>query len=232
MTIQTVQELAALIDHSLLSSTAVESDIRRLCQEAIEHRFAAVSIAPRWVPLAAKLLRGTGVRTDTVVGFPLGAVSPRLKAIEAEEVIMNGADEVDMAADLAAILQGEEETLLKDIESVRRVCRRVSPPVVLKVIIESAALSEEQIVFACRVGQQAGADYLKTSTGMHKAGGAAAGHVRLMAQAAPRCKIKAAGGIRTAEQALAMIEAGASRLGSSASVQILEGFASAAGQKM
>jgi deoxyribose-phosphate aldolase len=104
--------------------------------------------------------------------------------------------------------------------------------VVLKVIIESAALSEEQIVFACRVGQQAGADYLKTSTGMHKAGGASAGHVRLMAQAAPRCKIKAAGGIRTAEQALAMIEAGASRLGSSASVQILEGFASAAGQKM
>lgn len=218
------QELAKYIDHTQLGATTVQADIRKLCREAKEYHFAAVCVTPRWVSLAADLLRGSGVLTAGVAGFPLGAVSPRIKALDAEEVIMAGADEVDMVADLAAILEGNEKSLRKDMEAVLKVCRMMKPAVTLKVIIESAALTDEQIVFACRIGQEAGVDYLKTSTGMHKAGGATAEHVRLMAQTAPRCRIKAAGSIRTAEQALAMIEAGASRIGASASVQIVESF--------
>jgi deoxyribose-phosphate aldolase len=224
MTVRSRQELAKYIDHTQLSATTVEADIRKLCQEAKEYHFAAVCVTARWVSLSADLLKGSGVLVAGVAGFPLGAVCPRIKALEAEEVIMAGADEVDMVADLAAILEGDQKALRKDIEAVLKVCRMMRPAVTLKVIIESAALTDEQIVFACRVGQEAGVDYLKTSTGMHKAGGATVEHVRLMAQTAPRCKIKAAGGIRTAEQALAMIEAGASRIGASASVQIVESF--------
>lgn len=226
MIVQSKQELARRIDHTLLSPTAVEADIRRLCQEAMEHRFAAVCVTPKWVSLAADLLRGSGVWTAAVVGFPLGTSSPHLKALEAEEAVRNGADELDMVADLAAIVQQDPQGLRRDIEAVWKVCRQMNPPVVLKVIIESAVLTNEQVVFACRIGQEIGVDFLKTSTGMHKAGGATVEHVRLMAQTAPRCKIKAAGGIRTVQQALAMIEAGAARLGTSASVAILQEFAS------
>jgi deoxyribose-phosphate aldolase len=225
---QSKQELAARIDHSLLSPTAVEADIRRLCAEAAEYRFASVCVTARWVSLAADLLRGSGVRTAAVVGFPLGTSSPRLKALEAEEAVMNGADELDMVADLAAVVEQDERGLRRDLEAVWKVCRQMNPPVVLKVIIESAALTDEQIVFVCRIGQEIGVDFLKTSTGMHKAGGATPEHVRLMAQTAPRCKIKASGGIRTAQQALTMLQAGASRLGTSSSVQILQEFSPAA----
>ncbi len=228
MIIKTPQELASRIDHTLLSPTAVKADIQRLCQEAMEYRFAAVCVTGKWVPLAADLLRGSGVKTAAVVGFPLGTASPRLKALEAQEAVMNGADELDMVADLAAVVEQDDKALRRDIEAVWKVCRQMNPPVALKVIIESAALTEEQIVFACRIGQEIGVDFLKTSTGMYKAGGATVEHVRLMAQTAPRCRIKASGGIRTAQQALAMLEAGAARLGASSSVQILQGFASAA----
>lgn len=224
MTVRSRQELVKYIDHTQLSATTVEADIVKLCQEAREYQFAAVCVTPRWISLAADLLKGSGVLVAGVAGFPLGAVSPRIKALDAEEVIMAGADEVDMVADLAAILEGDPKALRKDIEAVLKVCRMMKPAVTLKVIIESAALTDEQIVFACRIGQDAGVDYLKTSTGMHKAGGATVEHVRLMVRTAPRCKIKAAGGIRTAEQALAMIEAGASRIGASASVQIVDSF--------
>jgi len=228
MILQSPVQLAAMIDHTLLDAAAMEADIRNLCRQAADYRFAAVCVTARWISLAADLLRGSGTRTAGVAGFPLGAVSPRIKALEAEELIMAGADEVDMVADLAAILAGDEKTLRKDIQAVQKICRMMKPAVTLKVIIESAALTQEQIIFACRVGQDAGVDFLKTSTGMHKAGGATAEHVRLMAQTAPRCKIKAAGGIRTTEQALTMIQAGASRIGTSASIQIVDGFQASA----
>ena len=218
------RELAGTIDHTQLGAATVQADIDKLCQEAKEYQFAAVCVTAKWVSPAADLLRGSGVKVAAVAGFPLGAVSARIKALEAEEVIMAGADEVDMVADLAAIIEGKEDILRQDMETVLKVCRGVQPAVTLKVIIESAALTDEQILFACRIGQAVGVDYLKTSTGMHKAGGATVEHVRLMARTAPGCKIKAAGGIRTAEQALAMLEAGASRIGASASVQIIEGF--------
>lgn len=224
MTPKTKEELAKFIDHTLLSATAVRADIETLCDEAVRYGFASVCITPRWVELAAERLRGTGVKVCTVAGFPLGAVSARLKALEAEEAIMHGADEVDMVADLAAIIESEQGTLLKDIASVAKVCHNMKPPVELKVIIEAAALTEPQIVFACKVAQAAGANFVKTSTGMHKAGGATVEQVRLMKEAAPHCKVKAAGGIRTAADALAMIEAGADRIGASASIAIVEGF--------
>ena len=224
MTPQTKQELAQFIDHTLLAAESTQEQIQKLCTEATEHKFASVCILPRWVALSAELLQGTGVKVCTVVGFPLGAVSPRIKALETEEAIMAGADEVDMVANLAAVMQGDQKALQKDIEAVAQVCKRFKPPACLKVIIEAAALTDEQIVFACQAAQAAQADYVKTSTGTHKAGGAKIEHVRLMAQTAPFCKIKAAGGIRTAADAMAMIEAGASRIGASASIQILNDF--------
>jgi deoxyribose-phosphate aldolase len=137
---------------------------------------------------------------------------------------MDGADEVDMVADLASILAGDADYLRRDFEGVLAVCRRMKPPVTLKVIIEAAALNEEQVRFVCGVAQKAGADYLKTSTGFHKAGGARLEDMKLMAEAAPGCRIKAAGGIKTAQQALDFIAAGASRIGTSAAVEIIEQF--------
>lgn len=221
---QTKEELAKYIDHTLLSATAVRGDIEVLCDEAMRYGFASVCITPKWVSVAAERLRGSGVKVCTVAGFPLGAVSARIKSLEAQEAIMNGADEVDMVADLAAILESEQQTLHRDIEAVAKVCRVMKPPVELKVIIEAAALTEPQIVFASKVAQAAGADFVKTSTGMHKAGGATTEQVRIMKEAAPYCRVKAAGGIRTAADALAMIEAGADRIGASASIAIVEGF--------
>jgi deoxyribose-phosphate aldolase len=220
----TRDELAHCIDHTLLSASAVTADIERLCAEAAEFRFAAVCVNPRWVPLAADILHGKGVAVCSVVGFPLGAELSRIKALQAEAVIMAGADEVDMVADLASILQADSAALAREVSAVLKVCRSMRPPVALKVIVESASLTEAQLTFVCRIAEQVGVDFIKTSTGLHPAGGATVEAVRLMAAAAPKCRIKAAGGIRTAEQALAMISAGASRIGSSASVQIVQSF--------
>jgi deoxyribose-phosphate aldolase len=137
---------------------------------------------------------------------------------------MSGADEVDIVANPDAIANSDADVLLADFSAVLRVCRSMRPPVLLKVIIESAALSEDQIRFVCGAAQQAGVDFVKTSTGFHPAGGARVEDVRLMVEAAPGCRIKAAGGIKTLDQTLAFIEAGASRIGASASVQIMEEF--------
>jgi deoxyribose-phosphate aldolase len=224
MTPQTRDELALFFDHTLLSVSAVRADIQRLCAEAIDNHFATVCVNPRWIPIAADLLHGKGVCVCSVVGFPLGAELPKVKALQAEAVIMAGADEVDMVADLAAILEGDIAALTRDMSEVLKVCRSMRPPVLLKVIVESASLNEEQLNFACKIAQQVGVDFIKTSTGLHPAGGATVEAVRLMVAAAPKCRIKAAGGIRTVEQALAMIDAGASRIGSSASVQIVRQF--------
>ncbi|MHC4906596.1 MAG: deoxyribose-phosphate aldolase [Planctomycetota bacterium] len=224
MTIQTKEQLAKYFDHTLLDCMATGSDIRRHCQEAIDCGFYAVCVQPRWVALCADILHGTGVKVVSVAGFPYGTETPKVKAFEAEAVIMDGADEVDIVADFASVLSGDEKTLRRDFESVLAVCHSMRPQVPLKVIIESAALNDEQIRFVCGIAQQAGVDYLKTSTGFHKAGGARIEDVKLMAEAAPRCKIKAAGGIKTLEQTLAFIEAGASRIGASASVEIVEQF--------
>lgn len=217
-------QLAGYFDHTLLSASATSADIQRICDEAIRYHFATVCINPRWIPMAGDFLHGKGVGVCSVVGFPLGAELPRIKAIQAETAIMAGADEIDMVADLAAILEGDLDRLGQEMAAVLKVCRSMRPAVSLKVIVESAALNEAQLTSVCQIGNRVGVDFLKTSTGLHPAGGATVQAVQLMAAAAPKCKIKAAGGIRTTEQALAMIAAGASRIGSSACVQIVQQF--------
>jgi deoxyribose-phosphate aldolase len=218
------KELARYIDHSLLSPTATEAQIRVHCQEAIKYGFCSVCVQPRWVDLCADLLHPNGVKVCTVAGFPLGANMARVKAYDADLAIASGADEIDMVADLASIIAGDEGYLLNDVRTVLKVCQSVRPFVTLKVIIESAALTDEQIVFASRTIELAGADFIKTSTGLHPAGGAKLEHVSLIAQSAPKCKIKAAGGVRTTADTLAMIQAGASRIGATRSIDIVNGF--------
>ena len=224
MAIETKEQLAKYFDHTLLDCMATERDIHELCDEAMRYDFYAVCVYPRWVSFCADILCAAPVKVVSVAGFPFGTNLSKVKAYEAEAVIMDGADEVDIVADLASVIEGDADTLRRDFEAVLAICHSMRPQVPLKVIIESAALNEEQNRFVCGIAQKAGVDFLKTSTGFHKAGGAQIEDVKLMAEAAPRCKIKAAGGIRTLEQTLAFIEAGVSRIGASGSVEIIEQF--------
>ncbi|MFH1616860.1 MAG: deoxyribose-phosphate aldolase [Planctomycetota bacterium] len=218
------EELASVIDHTILIPTVTGEHIRRHCEEAIKYRFFSVCVNPRWVPLAEEVLRNSGVKVVGVAGFPLGADSTAIKVAQTRELIFAGADEIDMVADLAAIIEGDRQYLSDQLEQVCSLCHSMRPKVVLKVIIEAAALQREQKEFACDVCSSVGVDFVKTSTGLHPAGGASVEDIRLMKTAARQCRIKAAGGIRTAKQALDMLEAGADRIGCSASVQIIEQF--------
>ena len=215
------KELACCIDHTLLSATATEGQIERLCEEAKEYGFYSVCVNPRWVSFAADELAGSEVKVGSVVSLPLGAETTKMKAAAASDVILNGADEVDMVADLAAIIEGDSKYLAGQINAVLKVCRSMRAGVVFKVIIEAAALSWEQKLFACSVAEKCGVDFVKTSTGMNPAGGATAEDVKLMKETAPGCKVKAAGGIKTAAQASALLEAGAERIGTSSGVEII-----------
>jgi deoxyribose-phosphate aldolase len=214
-----------MIDHTLLSATATLSDIQAHCAEAVEYDFCSVCVPGRWVSVVADILRETPIKIDAVAGFPFGADTTAAKVADAKEMIAAGADEIDMVADLASVIDGDKKYLANDLSAVLKVCRSFRPAVTLKVIIESAALTDEQIIFACQTAQQVGVDFIKTATGLNPAGGARTEDIQLMAQSAPGCKIKAAGGIKTATQAIDMIAAGASRLGASASVQIVNQFA-------
>jgi len=224
VTVADEKQLAGCIDHTLLIATATSEQIKQLCAEAKEYGFCAVSVNPRWVSLAADRLHGSKVKVAGVVSLPLGADSTKIKVAQAREAIFAGADEIDMVADLAAIIEGDSRYLTRQLQSVLEVCRSMRPPILLKVIIESAALTRQQKIFACRIADKVGVDFIKTSTGMNPAGGATVEDVKLMKEYAPNCKIKAAGGIRTAEQALAMLEAGAERIGTSSGVQIINQF--------
>jgi len=224
VTIWDEKQLAGCIDHTLLSATATSEQIRQLCEEARTYSFHAVSVNPRWVALAADQLQGSKVAVGGVVSLPLGADTTKIKVNQASEAVFAGADEIDMVADLGAIIEGDSKYLLGQLEAVLKVCRSMRPPVLLKVIIESAALSREQIIFACQTADKCGVDFVKTSTGMNPAGGATVEDIKLMKENAPHCKIKAAGGIRTAKQAIEMFDAGAERIGTSASVQIINEF--------
>jgi len=218
------KQLANCIDHTLLSATATSEQIRQLCEEAKTYGFHAVSVNPRWVDFAADQLQGSKVAVGGVVSLPLGADSTKIKVAQAKEAIFAGADEIDMVADLAAIIEGDSKYLGNQLDAMLQVCRSMRPPVMLKVIIESAALSREQKIFACQIADKCGVDFVKTSTGMNPAGGATVEDIKLMKEYAPHCKIKAAGGIRTAKQAIEMLDAGAERIGTSASVQIINEF--------
>jgi len=215
-------DLAKSIDHTLLRAEATQTEILRVCDEAVAYGFHAVCVNGRWLSLAADRLQETPVQVAGVVSLPLGADTTKIKAAQAQDAIYAGADEIDMVADLAAIIESDAKYLLNQLATVLRVCRIMRPPVLLKVIIESAVLTHDQKVFACQIAQQAGVDFVKTSTGLHPAGGATVEDVRLMRETAPRCRVKAAGGIKTAQQAMAMLNAGADRIGTSAGVQILD----------
>ena len=218
------KDLAGYIDHTLLDATATKEQIEQRCGEAKAYGFHTVCVNGRWVALVAERLAGSEVAVGGVVSLPLGADTTKIKVAQAKEAVFAGADEVDMVADLAAIIEGDSKYLADQLSKVLKVCRSMRPAVVLKVIIESAALNDEQKIFACRTAQHVGVDFIKTSTGLHPAGGATVEDIKLMKETAPECKIKAAGGIKTVKQALEMLAAGAQRIGTSSGVQIIEEF--------
>lgn len=212
--------VAAVIDHTLLKPEATEAHVEAFCREANELGVAAVCVSPSMLPLPPKLLV-PGIRTACVTGFPSGAHHADIKVAEAARAVADGADEVDMVINLGAAAAGRWPVVAAEIAEVRAVV-----PGVLKVIIESALLDDEGIVRACSTAVDAGADFVKTSTGFHPSGGASEHAVRLMrATVGVDVGVKASGGIRTADAALAMIAAGANRLGTSASAAILAALA-------
>lgn len=200
---------------------ATKEQVEELCKEAIECGFHTVCVNSRWLSFVAEKLHNSAVKVGGVVSLPLGADSTKIKVAQAKDAILCGADEIDMVADLAAIVEGNSKYLTNQIKAVLNVCRSMRPAVLLKVIIEAAALSRDQKIFACRIADGCGVDFVKTSTGFHPAGGATVEDVKLMKKAAPNCKVKAAGGIRTAKQALDMLAAGADRIGTSSGVAII-----------
>ena len=224
MTAPDGKKLACCIDHASLAATATGEQIKQLCDQAKNYGFHAVFINPRWLPLAAEQLHNLNVKLGGVVSLPLGADSTKIKLAQTTDAIFTGADEIDMVADLAAIIEADSKYLSGQLRAVLKICRSMKPSVLLKVIIEAAALTHEQKIFACQIANDCGVDFVKTSTGMNPAGGATVEDVKLMKQYAPNCKVKAAGGIKTAKQALELIEAGADRIGTSSSVQIIEQF--------
>ncbi len=221
------ENLAAFIDHTLLAPEASRADILRLCAEAAEHHFKSVCVNPLWVETAKKALLGTGVLTCTVIGFPLGTHNTDVKVFEARGATMDGAEEVDMVIDIAAARALDKDTLISDISAVAEVVH--AEDAVLKVIIETSLLSDDEKVLACRAAVEAGADFVKTSTGFN-GGGATAQDVALMRQTVgPELGVKASGGVRTREKALEMIAAGATRIGTSSGVAIVTGGAGTSG---
>ncbi len=221
-------DLARYIDHTLLRPDASAADIDTLCAEAKEHRFAAVCINPTWVRRAAENLHGTDVAVASVIGFPFGAGTTEVKALEARRAIRDGAREIDMVINIGALKSGMHDVVREDIARVSDACREAGAA--NKVIIETALLTDEEKVIACRLAQQAKADFVKTSTGYAK-GGATVFDVALMRETVgPRMGVKAAGGIRTAEDVQDMIAAGATRIGASAGVKIVTGEKGADGK--
>jgi deoxyribose-phosphate aldolase len=215
------RDLARYIDHTLLRPDASAADIDRLCAEAKEYGFAAVCINPTWVRRAAENLRGADVAVASVIGFPFGATTTDIKGLETRRAIRDGAREIDMVINIGALKSGMLDLVREDIARVSDACREAGAA--NKVIIEAALLTDEEKVIACRLAQQAKADFVKTSTG-YASGGATVFDVALMRETVgPRMGVKAAGGIRTAEDVEDMIAAGATRIGASAGVKIVTG---------
>ena len=209
--------LAKTIDHTLLKPDASREEVLRLCREAVEYGFASVCVNPSRIALAADALRGTDVTPCCVVGFPLGAIPPESKAAETAVAVKNGAREIDMVINLGAVKDGDWALVTEDIAAVKAACGQA----LLKVIIECCLLTDGEKARACRAAMDAGADFVKTSTGFSK-GGATVQDVRLMRQTVgPDMGVKAAGGIHTRAEAEAMIEAGATRIGASAGIKIV-----------
>jgi deoxyribose-phosphate aldolase len=223
----TPQQLASMVDHTLLRPEVTSPQIDRLCTEALDHGFCAVCVNPLHVAHAARRLTGSAVVVASVAGFPLGANTTAAKIEDARQAIDAGAREVDMVVQLGALIAGEKNRVRDDIAAVAAIVHAASPDHVLKVILETAALSPELIALGCRCCAEAQVDFIKTSSGFHPAGGASEQAVRILKKLATPIKIKAAGGIRDLRTALSMIEAGADRLGMSASVDVIRACAAA-----
>lgn len=215
------RDLAKFIDHTLLRPDATSDEIDKMCAEALEYGFASVCINPTWVKRAAEKLRGSDVKVCTVIGFPLGATSPEIKAMEARRALRDGAREVDMVINVGALKSGDTALVLTDIEKVVDAAHEGGA--IAKVILETALLSDEEKVIASALAKKARADFVKTSTGFG-GGGATVYDVALMRETVgPSMGVKASGGVRTLEDAEDMIAAGATRIGASAGVQIVGG---------
>ena len=212
--------VAALIDHTILRPEASAEDVRKVCAEAREYGFASVCVNPARVALVASELRGSKVKTCSVVGFPLGATTTEVKMCEAELAIRAGAQEVDMVINVGALKDRDYQVVMSDIQDVAEVCH--AGKALLKVIIEACLLEDSEKVIACAISKLAGADFVKTSTGFSKSGATAADVALLRRVVGPELGVKAAGGIRTLEDLRAMVAAGATRVGASASVTIVE----------
>ena len=222
----TAREWASLIDHTLLKPEATDEDIKKLCQEAASYRFASVCVNPTWVRVASCNLRGSGVPVCTVIGFPLGATLPDVKAYEARRALLDGATELDMVINVGALKSGDDCLVEHDIRSVAEVAHEYDA--ICKVIIETALLTDDEKVRACLAAKKAGADFVKTSTGFSK-GGATVADVALMRRTVgTELGVKASGGVKGLEDARKMVEAGATRIGASVGVKIAQ---EAAGKK-
>lgn len=216
----TARDWASLIDHTLLKPEASESDIKKLCDEAAQYGFASVCVNPSWVKKASEFLRGTNVPVCTVIGFPLGATISDVKAYETRRAIFNGAREVDMVINIGALKSGDDCTVEDDIRAVVEAAHENG--ILCKVIIETALLTDEEKVRACLASKNAGADFVKTSTGFAK-GGATVDDIALMRRAVGKgLGVKASGGVKGIEDAKAMVEAGATRIGASVGVKIAQ----------
>src|SRR5450432_1346076 len=215
--------IAALIDHTILKPEATRADVVKVCREAREYRFASVCINPYWVPLVARELAGSGVKVCTVVGFPLGATTTDTKVAETTGALRNGAQEIDMVINVGALRSGEFDTVRNEIEQVARVAHQAGA--IVKVILETALLDDSQKTMASKLAKAAGADFVKTSTGFSSAGATAHDVALMRAVVGPQMGVKASGGIRTLQDVQTMTAAGATRIGASASVKIVEATA-------
>jgi deoxyribose-phosphate aldolase len=214
------RQIASMIDHTILKPEATEKEVKVLCKEAIEYNFASVCVNPSMVSLAATILEGSSVKVCTVIGFPLGATTTAVKAFETEQTIKEGATEVDMVINVGKLKERDLEYVKNDIKAVVEAAKGKA---LTKVIIETCLLTDEEKVIACQLSKEAGADFVKTSTGF-STGGATAADIKLMRDTVgPEMGVKASGGVRSREDALTMIENGATRIGASASIAICEG---------
>jgi deoxyribose-phosphate aldolase len=212
--------VARMIDHTILKPEAVRADVRQVAEEALKFEFASACVNPFWVPFVKQILRGSPVRVCTVVGFPLGATSTASKVSETLTALREGAEEIDMVINLGALRGGEFDVVREDIAAVTAPVHDQSG--IVKVIIETALLDDEQKIAACKLAVEAGADFVKTSTGFSKSGATAADVALMRQTVGSHVGVKASGGVRTFEDFCAMVAAGATRVGASSSVKILE----------
>ncbi len=215
-----IENLASYIDHTVLKADASDYEVEKLCKEAVENSFCSVCVNSSKVSLASERLKGSGVKVCSVVGFPLGAMHSEAKGFEASIAVSEGAQEIDMVINIGLLKDRQLEKFEEDIRTVRKGC---GEGIILKVIIETSLLTDEEKVTACRIAEKAGADFVKTSTGF-STGGATVEDVRLMRKTvSARTGVKASGGVRSYEDAVKMIEAGATRLGTSSGIAIVKG---------